>query len=81
MLNINYDKVADAVYLNIAKGKVSKSLKIKKSLVVDLDKKDQILGIEMLGFSTQHKGNLKNLKKRVADGVPVKITGGTPVTA
>ena len=52
-MNINYDKLSDAAYICLNKGKVKKTIKLKDRLLVDVDKNDNILGIEILGFSSQ----------------------------
>lgn len=52
-MNIKYDKLPDAAYIRLNKGKVLKTIKLKDRLIVDVDKNDNILGIEILGFSSQ----------------------------
>ena len=47
-MNIQYDKKQDALYINLAKGTYEKSKKITDSIVVDMDKKGKVLGIEIL---------------------------------
>ncbi len=78
-MKINYDKIADAIYFSMKKGKVAKTLEMNERLIVDVDKKGNILGIEMLDASNQlPKSGLKN---SLAGGVPVMITTGAPVAA
>jgi len=52
-MNINYDKLADVAYIRLNKGKVKKTIKLRDRLIVDVDKNDKILGIEILDFSSQ----------------------------
>lgn len=52
-MNTKYDKTADAVYIRLKKGKVSKTLKLENRLIVDLDSKSNILGMEILNASSQ----------------------------
>ncbi len=47
-MKIKYDKKIDAVYIEFAKGKYSKSRKISDAVLVDEDKKGKILGVEIL---------------------------------
>lgn len=76
-MKIDYDKIADAVYFSLKKGKVAKTLEMNERLIVDVDKKGNILGIEMLDASNQlPKGSIK---KGIAYGIPVHLTAGTPV--
>lgn len=52
-MKIQYDKLADAMYLYLRKGKVKKTIRMKDRLIVDVDKDGKILGIEILGVSSQ----------------------------
>lgn len=53
-MKIKYDKIADAMYIYIiGKGKVAKTIKVNSRLLVDVDKKGNLLGIEILGVSQQ----------------------------
>ena len=48
---IHYDPKADAVYIELAKGKYEISREISDSVVVDEDKNGKILGVEVLDVS------------------------------
>ncbi|MBD3259856.1 DUF2283 domain-containing protein [Candidatus Woesearchaeota archaeon] len=50
-MEINYDKDADAVYIKIRKGEFAKNKKIDDFTIIDLDKDNNILGIEFLEAS------------------------------
>lgn len=76
-MNISYDRVADAMYLKVGSGKVAKTLKMQDRLIVDIDSKNNVLGIEILEASAQ-KGLIKNLEKNVLNGIPVAMSSGTP---
>lgn len=52
-MNIEYDKLVDAAYIRLNKGKVKKTIKLKDRLLVDIDKNDKVIGIEILDFSAQ----------------------------
>lgn len=78
-MKINYDKIADAIYFSMKKGKIAKTLEMNERLIVDVDKKGNILGIEMLDASNQLPKN--GLKNGIAGGIPVMITTGAPVAA
>jgi uncharacterized protein YuzE len=78
-MKINYDKIADAAYLTFNEGKIEKTIQTEDRIIIDLDKNENIVGIEILDFSS-NKVNLENLQKNVQDGVPVNIVSGTPVT-
>ena len=52
-MKITYDKIANVAYMTLRKGKVAKTVEMSESVIVDLDKKGNILGIEMLDASKQ----------------------------
>ena len=50
-MEIKYDKKADAAYIKFRRGTFAKNKKIDDFTVIDLDKKGNILGIEILDAS------------------------------
>ncbi len=68
-MKINYDKVADAVYFSMRKGKVAKTLEMNERLIVDVDRKGKILGIEMLDASNQLPPR-NSIRNGLAEGIP-----------
>jgi len=52
-MRIKYDKMADAMYIYMKKSKVAKTIKVNSRLLVDVDKNNDLVGIEMLGVSKQ----------------------------
>ena len=48
---IHYDPKADAVYIELSKGKYEVSREISSSVIVDEDKNGKILGVEVLDVS------------------------------
>ena len=66
-MEIDYDKEADAMYIEFRKGKFAKNKKIDDFTIIDLDSKDNILGIELLDVSKRipieslSQVNVKNL--------------------
>jgi len=52
-MRIKYDKMADAMYIYLRGGKAAKTIKVNSRLLVDVDKKNNLLGIEILGVSKQ----------------------------
>lgn len=68
-MKITYDKLADAMYIYFHKGKVFKTVEMKDSVIVDLDKKGNVVGIEVLGISSQVSE--KQIKSSIKIGVPV----------
>ncbi|MBI5392927.1 DUF2283 domain-containing protein [Candidatus Woesearchaeota archaeon] len=47
-MEISYDKQADAMYIEFRKGRFAKNKKVDDSTIIDLDKDNNILGIEIL---------------------------------
>lgn len=66
-MEINYDKEADAMYIEFRKGEFAKNKKIDDFTIIDLDNKGNILGIELLEVSKRipveslAQVNVKNL--------------------
>ena len=50
-MKIRYDPKVDAMYIEIAKGTYDVSREISESVVMDVDKKGNVLGIEILDAS------------------------------
>lgn len=50
-MKMQYDKKVDAVYLELSKGKYSRTRKVSDTVLVDEDSKGKILGIEILDAS------------------------------
>lgn len=78
-MKINYDKTANAVYIQIKKGKISKTIEVSKSVIHDVDSGGNILGIEILNASKLF--SLKDLENNVDAGIPLNITYSTPTGA
>lgn len=68
-MKITYDKLADAMYIYFSTGKVFKTVEMEDSVIVDLDKKGNLVGIEVLGISSQVSE--KQIKSSIKTGVPV----------
>ncbi len=78
-MNINYDRIADALYIQLKKGKVRKTQEVSEYLLHDLDQKGNLLGVEILCASKQT--SIKNLEDSIANGIPLNIVGATPIPA
>lgn len=78
-MTINYDKVADAIYLNLKKGKIKNTVKMNDSIVVDFDAKKGVIGIEILNASANQQ-TVNTLENNIKNGIPVGISEMTPVS-
>lgn len=58
MVQVEYDRKADAMYIWLRKAKYDISEELAENVVMDLDKNGRIIGIEVLGAS-------KNLGKEL----------------
>lgn len=79
-MKVNYDITADAVYINVSKAKVARTIKTEERFLVDVDARGNVVGIEILDASNQQE-LVKNLQKNVGVGVPINIQTSTPVAA
>ncbi len=62
-MKISYDKIADALYLRLKTGRVSKTLKMQDRVMVDVDKAGGVMGVEILSVSKQlPKGALYSIE-------------------
>jgi len=50
-MNIKFDKEADAIYLRFSDAEISESDEDKPGIVIDYDKKGNLVGIEVLEAS------------------------------
>lgn len=48
-MDIKYDKKVNSIYFTFKKGKIYKTIKATKNVLVDKDIKSDILGIEIIG--------------------------------
>jgi len=66
-MEISYDKEADAMFIRFSRGEFAKNKKIDDFTIIDLDKDDNILTIELLEVSKRipieslSEVNIKNL--------------------
>ncbi len=64
-MKIIFDKEADALYIELSSGEFASNKKIDDNTIIDLDKKGNILGIELLNVS-------KRLSKDFLSDISVK---------
>lgn len=57
-MKIEYDKDADALYIVLRKGRYNISEEISDEVIIDLDKKCRIIGIEILSASKRIENEL-----------------------
>jgi uncharacterized protein YuzE len=50
-MEIRFDQEADALYIQFQTGKVKETLKLRDGILVDIDKKGRLFGIEILDVS------------------------------
>jgi uncharacterized protein YuzE len=51
MVQVEYDKKADALYIWVRKAKYDISEELAENVIIDLDKKGRIIGLEVLDAS------------------------------
>ncbi|MBI5004509.1 DUF2283 domain-containing protein [Candidatus Kaiserbacteria bacterium] len=79
-MDIKYDIMADAVYVNVGSGKIAKTIKTEERFLVDVDAQGNVVGIEILDASSQQE-LVENLKKNAGHGAPITIETSTPIAA
>jgi len=48
MASLEFDNVANALYLKLRRGKVASSEPLAENVIIDLDDKENVLGLEVL---------------------------------
>jgi uncharacterized protein YuzE len=76
-LRIEYDKEADALYIQLREASVEDNIDIEEGVTVDLDEKKHIVGIEILDASK--KLSLEDLVNITIQNLPVEKVGSVAV--
>jgi uncharacterized protein YuzE len=71
MVQVEYDKKADAMYIWVRKAKYDISEELAENVILDLDKNGRIIGIEVLGAS---KNLGKDLVMKIIDTEKIAAT-------
>jgi uncharacterized protein YuzE len=69
-LKIEYDKEADALYIQLREASVDDNIDIEEGVTIDLDEKKHIVGIEILDASK--KLSLKDIINITIENLPVE---------
>ena len=69
-MKIEYDKEADALYIQLREAKVDDNIDIEEGVTIDLDEKKHIVGIEILDVSK--KLSLKDIINITIENLPVE---------
>jgi uncharacterized protein YuzE len=76
-LKIEYDKEADALYIQLREASVDDNIDIEEGVTVDLDEKKHIVGIEILDASKRL--SLKDLVNITIENLPVEKVETVPI--
>lgn len=58
MMKIEFDPIADAIYVELAEGDVDRTEEIKPGLILDYDAEGNVLGVELLYISKRASHSL-----------------------
>jgi len=72
-LRIEYDKEADALYIQLREVRVDDNIDIEEGVTIDLDEEKHIVGIEILDASK--KLSLKDLINITIENLPIEKVG------
>ena len=61
-MKIRYDPEADAMYIKLRSGKITKTKEIDENIYIDLDKNKQVIGIEILSVKEKNPDLLKQFQ-------------------
>ena len=73
MVQVEYDKKADAMYIWLKKAKYDISEELAENVILDLDKNGRIIGIEVLGASLFSFAYIKYQKQNPSVPKPDRI--------
>lgn len=59
-MKIEFDPIADALYVELASGEVEKTEEISPGVMLDFDASGNVLGLEMLYISKRENAPLKH---------------------
>jgi uncharacterized protein YuzE len=76
-LKIEYDKEADALYIQLREASVDNNIDIEEGVTVDLDEKKHIVGIEILDASKRL--SLKDFVNITIENLPVEKVETAPI--
>ena len=72
-MKIEYDKEADALYIQLRDARVDDNIDIEEGVTVDLDKNKHIVGLEILDVSK--KLSLKDFSNITIENIPLEAVG------
>ena len=76
-MRIEYDKEADALYIQLREANVDDNIDIEEGVTVDLDEKRHIIGIEILDASK--KLSLKDIVNISIEHLPIDKADGVTI--
>lgn len=76
-MKIEYDKEADALYIQLREASIQDNIDIEEGVTVDLDEKKHIVGIEILDASKRL--SLKDLVNITIENLPVEKVETPPL--
>lgn len=72
-MEISFDKVANALYLQFSHEKVKDSEEIKDGIIIDYGEKDNIIGIEILNYRERNLNLNELVQLDVDEVIPVIV--------
>jgi len=66
MASLEYDPSSTALYVRMKKGKVAKSRPLADNIILDLNRKNELLGIEIIGPKPEDLREFKPRAKIIA---------------
>jgi len=74
-MKVEYDKEADALYIQLKEAQVDDNIDIEEGVTVDLDEKRHIIGIEILDVSKRL--SLRDIVNITIENLPVENVSST----
>ncbi|HLC66593.1 MAG TPA: DUF2283 domain-containing protein [Candidatus Nanoarchaeia archaeon] len=62
-MKMTYDPDVDAMYITLRRGSVARTQELDRNTLIDLDRKGNILGVELLFVRENHKSFFAQIRK------------------
>ena len=62
-VKFEYDAEVDAAYLTLKRARIAESEEVRPGIIVDFDKSDEIVGVEILSFTKRFQARERMMKR------------------
>ena len=74
-VKFEYDSEVDAAYLTLKRSRIAGSEEVRPGIIIDFDKSDQIVGVEILSFTKRFQARERLIKRSASTPVRKRAAG------